>query len=493
MKGDNMSSLTKLKVSKKLGLLVAIMLSLMLLSGVVHAGLAPDFTFTDIDGNTHSLSSFRGSVVILEFFEIACGYCANEIGVLETVHNTLGSSLVIISVSITSVDTNDKLKQYRDDNSIPWIVAGAVSGLFSGLYTAPSIPALFIIDGSGNLRYQNDWTASASQLTGEIQGLVGTSNSLTVNTSPGLSGVHFRVDGSDCYTSGGSFSVQLGAGQHQVLLADTTITESDDTQCRFSHWGGIGSGSLNPIQVEVSGLSTLEADFDTYYKTVFVQTGSEGTPQVTVDGVSYVLPQTFWFESGSSHSFQYESVSETGIQCVPASTLYTSPITVASPTTITANYKTQYYVTVVSEHGEPTLSQWVDKGSELITTVSSTADDNGAGTRHNCAGYKINEGGLQPGTIYAFENIQAPEEIDFQWTTQYRLTLNASPNCMILQPPGSPSDSWYDAGSSVTYGAQAVNDCRLICWTLDGTSLVKTQLTVTMDNPHTATVGLLPP
>src|SRR5208337_3771896 len=227
---------------------------------------------------------------------------------------------------------------------------------------------------------------------------------------------------------------------------------------------------------------------------VFVQTGSEGSPQVTVDGALCALPQTFWFETGSSHSFSYDTASGgTGIQYVTSSTSCTSPVTVLSPSTITGNYKTQYYVTVVSEHGEPTLSQWVDKGNALVTTVTSTVEDNGAGTRYNCTGYKMNGGSLQPGTTFAFENIQAPEEIDFQWTTQYRLTLNASPNCLILQPLGSPSDSWYDAGSSVTYGAQAVNDCRLICWTLDGTSLVNTQITVTMDKPHTATVGLLPP
>jgi len=489
-----MSSITNLKVYKKLGFLVAIMLGLMLCSSGVHAGLAPDFAFTDIDGNAHSLSSFRGSVVILEFFEIACGYCANEIGVLKTVYNTFGSSLVIISTSITSVDTNDKLQQYRNTNSIPWIVAGAVSGLWYGLYTAPNVPALFIIDSSGNLMYQNDWTANASQLTGEIQGLLGTGSSLTVNTSPSLSGVHFRIDGSDYYTSGGSFSIQLSTGQHQIQLVDTMIAESDDTQYRFSRWSGIDSDSLNPIQIGVSGSSTLVADFDTYYQTVFVQTGSEGSPQVTVDGALCALPQTFWFETGSSHSFSYDTASGgTGIQYVTSSTSCTSPVTVLSPSTITGNYKTQYYVTVVSEHGEPTLSQWVDKGNALVTTVTSTVEDNGAGTRYNCTGYKMNGGSLQPGTTFAFENIQAPEEIDFQWTTQYRLTLNASPNCLILQPLGSPSDSWYDAGSSVTYGAQAVNDCRLICWTLDGTSLVNTQITVTMDKPHTATVGLLPP
>ena len=185
------TSVTELKVFRGLAPFVAVMLSALMCSSVVHAGLAPDFTFTDIDGSTHSLSSFRGSVVILEFFEIDCSYCGKEIEVLKTVHNTFGSGLAIISVSITDVDTNDKLKQYRDANSIPWIVTGAVLGLWYELYTAPSIPALFIIDQSGNLRYQNDWTANASQLTEEIQALLGAT--LTVGSACSVVGQGFPL------------------------------------------------------------------------------------------------------------------------------------------------------------------------------------------------------------------------------------------------------------------------------------------------------------
>jgi peroxiredoxin len=180
-----------LKVFKGLAPFAVVVLSLLLCSSVVHAGLAPDFTFTDIDGNTHSLSSFRGSVVILEFFEINCSYCGNEIGLLKTVRNTFSSSLVILSVSVTDQDTNDELRQYRDNNAIPWTVSTAVPGLWYGLYTAPSIPELFIIDQSGNLRYQNDWTANASQLTEEVQALLGTT--LTVGSACSVVGQGFPL------------------------------------------------------------------------------------------------------------------------------------------------------------------------------------------------------------------------------------------------------------------------------------------------------------
>jgi hypothetical protein len=268
------------------------------------------------------------------------------------------------------------------------------------------------------------------------------------------------------------------------------VKESDDVEYRFSHWNGITSGSNNPTQIEIAASSALEADFSKYYKIVFTESGGEGTLQVTVDGTPYPLPQTLWLESGSQHSFNYEPASGgAGIRCAPASTSYTSPITVGGPTTVTANYKTQYYVTVTSEHGDHTPSQWVDKGGNLVTTVISQADNNGAGTRYRCTGYKINDENLQPGTSYTFENIQAPQTIDFQWTPQYYLTVNTDPDSVAPQPTVSPPGSWHDAGARVICAAQAVNKCRFNCWILDGApqEAENPQLVVTMVKPREAT------
>lgn len=290
-------------------------------------------------------------------------------------------------------------------------------------------------------------------LIAEINSLFSTIT-LTVSVSPSLPSLHFKVDAADHYTSGGSFNVELNAGTHQVQLVDTVVKESDDVEYRFSHWSGITSGSGNPTQIEITASSVLEADFNKYYKIVFTESGGEGTLQVTVDGTPYPLPQTLWFESGSQHSFNYEPASGgAGIRCAPASTSYASPITVGGPTTVTANYKTQYYVTVTSEHGDHTPSQWVDKGGNLVTTVISPADNNGAGMQYRCTGYKINDENLQPGTSYTFENIQAPQTIDFQWTPQYSLV--ASSTHELPSPMGT---TWYDSGTSILATVPSVAD-----------------------------------
>ena len=39
----------------------------------------PDFTLLDVDGNEHTLSGYRGKVVLVNFFTIPCPACRREI------------------------------------------------------------------------------------------------------------------------------------------------------------------------------------------------------------------------------------------------------------------------------------------------------------------------------------------------------------------------------------------------------------------------------
>jgi peroxiredoxin len=151
----------------------------LLCSRVVQADLAPDFTFTDIDGNTHQLSGFRGAIVILDFFATYCPSCVQEMGELETVHNTFGSNLVIVSISTWYQDTDQILKQFRDNYSIPWIVSRDTAQVWKRLYGvgSPGNPSLYTIDQRGYLRFQHEGVVTnASILTGEILGLLGDLN-----------------------------------------------------------------------------------------------------------------------------------------------------------------------------------------------------------------------------------------------------------------------------------------------------------------------------
>lgn len=62
---------------------------------------APDFTFTDIEGNSYSLSDFKGKIVYIDVWATWCGPCRMEIPYLEKIEDELsGENIQFISVSI---------------------------------------------------------------------------------------------------------------------------------------------------------------------------------------------------------------------------------------------------------------------------------------------------------------------------------------------------------------------------------------------------------
>ena len=56
------------------------------------AGYAPDFTVTDINGNTHGLYTYldSGYVVVLEFLSVTCGHCVMHAPGTENAYLTNG-------------------------------------------------------------------------------------------------------------------------------------------------------------------------------------------------------------------------------------------------------------------------------------------------------------------------------------------------------------------------------------------------------------------
>lgn len=150
------------------------MFILLLCIPVVHGSPAPDFTLTDIDGNTFSLSDFRGQVVILEFFATYCGSCIDEIPHLKTIQRTqnLNRAFVIIALSIWDQDTNERLRQFRDDYDIAWILARDTTNV-RGDYSVSALPTLFVIDQDGYITYEHiDEIVEASVLKREVSRLL---------------------------------------------------------------------------------------------------------------------------------------------------------------------------------------------------------------------------------------------------------------------------------------------------------------------------------
>jgi peroxiredoxin len=82
----------------------------------VAAEPALDFTLRDINGESVTLSSLKGKVVVLSFWATWCGPCKEEMPHLQKMYTELkGQGLVVLSISIDDARTASQVK--------PWIMS----------------------------------------------------------------------------------------------------------------------------------------------------------------------------------------------------------------------------------------------------------------------------------------------------------------------------------------------------------------------------------
>jgi peroxiredoxin len=132
---------------------------------------APDFTLKDLNGNKVSLSSYRGKVVLLNFWSTTCGPCLEEIpSLIELQREFKSQGLVVLGIALDPSakpvhELVAKLKvEYTNLMDINNDVYFDVYGLFGQ-------PISLIIDRNGVVREKVlggiDWTSP--QVKSKIQ------------------------------------------------------------------------------------------------------------------------------------------------------------------------------------------------------------------------------------------------------------------------------------------------------------------------------------
>ena len=124
---------------------------------------APEFTATDINGNTIKLSDYKGKIVVLEAYNLDCPFCANHFktGAMQELQADLTAKGVVwlmvnsVNPNHSSYRTPEAAKQEWKDQNIKataWIDDS--SGKIGKAYGMKTTPHMFVIDASGNLAYQ---------------------------------------------------------------------------------------------------------------------------------------------------------------------------------------------------------------------------------------------------------------------------------------------------------------------------------------------------
>ena len=134
---------------------------------------AQDFQLKDIEGNTFSLSDFKGKVVVLEFFASKCGPCKPQLMELRQIRSAYPEDQVkIISISFDPrADTDDVLRELAKNASVTWIMARDTIGI-SDVYGADIAPTIYFIDRAANIRYVSPGLTKSDRLMPKIDELV---------------------------------------------------------------------------------------------------------------------------------------------------------------------------------------------------------------------------------------------------------------------------------------------------------------------------------
>ncbi len=111
--------------------------------------VAPDFKLVLLDGNSISLSSFKGKVVLLNFWATFCSPCRKEMPALETLWKKYKKQgLVVIAVSIDRSD-QQHVQRYVQNAKLSFPVGIDTSKSIQRNYEVKALPITYIIGRDG--------------------------------------------------------------------------------------------------------------------------------------------------------------------------------------------------------------------------------------------------------------------------------------------------------------------------------------------------------
>jgi peroxiredoxin len=136
--------------------------------------LAPDAIFLDLSNHQVRLSSYRGKVVVLNFWYVACPPCQTEMPVLERTYQAdAARGLVVLGVDVS--DDVPTITRFIRRLDITYPILRDVDSRTAIRYGLYATPSSFIIDRGGIIRSKVEGPLDTSTLAGDLNGLLRTS------------------------------------------------------------------------------------------------------------------------------------------------------------------------------------------------------------------------------------------------------------------------------------------------------------------------------
>lgn len=128
----------------------------------VVGDVAPDWTLTDGDGAEHSMTDYRGKLVVMDFWSTWCPHCREAMPAMQRLHDKYTDrGVAVLGINCRERTRVDAAQFVRDRGfDYPIFVDG---GGIAPRYRVQGIPAFFVIGPDGKLLYRGSGFGPAQE------------------------------------------------------------------------------------------------------------------------------------------------------------------------------------------------------------------------------------------------------------------------------------------------------------------------------------------
>jgi peroxiredoxin len=125
----------------------------------IHAAVigskVSDFRLSDASGKNHSLNAYSGKIVVLVFWSYKCATSSRYSNQIESIQNKYDRNrVVVLGISAGPDETAENILKNKMNLGVTFPVLLDTEGRVAASLDATHSPSVFIIDGTGRLRYQ---------------------------------------------------------------------------------------------------------------------------------------------------------------------------------------------------------------------------------------------------------------------------------------------------------------------------------------------------
>ncbi|MRX71050.1 thiol-disulfide oxidoreductase ResA [Bacillus lacus] len=117
---------------------------------VKAGGTAPDFLLTDLNGNTHQLSDYRGKGVFLNFWGTWCEPCKREMPYMENQYQHYRQKGVEV-LAVNIAESNLSVQNFADEYGLNFPIVLDKDRQVLNAYGVKPLPTTFLIDKDGKV------------------------------------------------------------------------------------------------------------------------------------------------------------------------------------------------------------------------------------------------------------------------------------------------------------------------------------------------------